>query len=110
MIQKGVISAVDGSTATVIPSFSDAPVSPPLTIPFFLLGALRAGVSVVYVQFDDNTGVILSRMDGGWNQAFPSNISVSGVITAADVSTSGVASLNNHKHMGSGEETSGPIG
>lgn len=67
MIEKGTISTVSGKKATVIPSFSNAPVSVELVVPFFLVGSLTVGMPVVYAQFEDNTGVILARMDGEWN-------------------------------------------
>lgn len=110
MIGKGVISSVNGSTATVVPSFSDAPVSAPLTIPFFLVGGLSAGVPVVYAQFEDNTGLILARMDGGWSKSIPTGVTVSGVVNATDVSTGSVASLNTHQHTADGHPTSIPNG
>lgn len=64
-LNKGKISTiVSQSQATVVPAFSPAPVTPPLVIPYFLRGGLSVGTDVVYVQFPDNTGLILGRMDG----------------------------------------------
>lgn len=66
MIGKGKISTIEngGATVTVVPSFSDALVTPRLTVPSALIGHLSVGLEVVYVQFPDNTGVVLCRMDG----------------------------------------------
>ncbi len=110
MIEKGVISTVsgDGKTATAIPSFSDAPVSAPLTIPFFLAGSLTPGMPVVYVQFEDNTGVVLVRMDGEWSHALAGNVEIKGSIIAGDMVTGSVPSYNGHTHTCPDGETSGP--
>lgn len=66
MIDKGVISALKdgGSKAEVIPSTSKASVTVPLVVPDLLRGNLAVNTEVVYVMFDDNTGVILERLDG----------------------------------------------
>lgn len=63
-IDKGKISAIKGNTAEVIPSQAGGTVTPPLTIPALLKGNLQVNTEVVYVVFDDNTGVILDRLDG----------------------------------------------
>lgn len=110
MIEKGVISTVsgDGKTVTAVPSFSDAPVSPTLTVPFFLAGSLTVGMPVVYAQFEDNTGVVLARMDGDWNHALAGDVEIKGNITAQDMITGAVSSYNGHTHTGPDGETSGP--
>ena len=68
MVQKGKISAVsaDGKTVFVTP-YVGSTVTAPLTVPFFLIGALPVGTPVAFVAFNDNTGLILSRMDGEGN-------------------------------------------
>lgn len=65
MIYKGMISAVlnDGTTVTATP-YTGGTVSVPLTVPFFLVGALPVNTPIVYAVFPDNTGVVLTRMDG----------------------------------------------
>ena len=70
MIQKGKISTIeeDGKKVTVTP-YEGGTVTPPLVVPYFLTGALPVNTPVVYVVFDDNTGVVLSRMDGDWNHS-----------------------------------------
>ena len=68
MIQKGKVSTIldGGKTITATP-YAGGTVTAPLTVPFFLIGALPIGTPVVYVVFEDNTGIVLSRMDGDWN-------------------------------------------
>ena len=71
MIGKGKISTIESSGAivTVAPSYSDVPVTPRLTVPDTLIGSLSVGLDVVYVQFRDNTGIVLCRMDGKTNDS-----------------------------------------
>ena len=68
MIQKGKVSTIldGGKTITATP-YAGGTVTAPLTVPFFLIGALPIGTPIVYVVFEDNTGIVLSRMDGDWN-------------------------------------------
>lgn len=69
MVQKGKITAVldGGKTVTVTP-YAGSTVTAPITVPFFLVGVLPVGTPVAYVVFEDNTGIVLSRMDGEWNE------------------------------------------
>ena len=69
-IQKGKVStvAVDTAHASVTP-YNGGIVTPPLVVPFYLIGAVPVGTEVAYTIFEDNTGVILCRMDGGWNHS-----------------------------------------
>lgn len=131
MVDKGTISTVSGKTATVIPAFSDAPVSIELVVPFYLVDSLSVGMPVVYAQFQDNTGVILARMDGEWNHNLEGNVTIqgnhtvegsqtvdgnqtiegaatiTGNVTAADLIT-GTARFNTHTHSCPDGGTSGP--
>lgn len=68
MVQKGKVSAVlnNGKMVTVTPYVGNT-VTTPITVPVFLVGVLPVGTPVAYVVFDDNTGIVLSRMDGEWN-------------------------------------------
>lgn len=65
-IDKGMISALkDGGTkAEVIPSNAKDSVTAPLTVPVLLRGNLSANTEVVYAMFEDNTGIIIDRLDG----------------------------------------------
>ena len=69
MVHKGKVSAIleDGKAVTVTP-YAGGTVTAAITVPFFLVGALPIGTPVAYVVFDDNTGIVLSRMDGSWNE------------------------------------------
>ena len=70
MIHKGKVSSVlDGGKVVTATPYSGGTVTAPLAVPFFLLNALPVGTPIVYVTFDDRTGVVLSRMDGEWNHA-----------------------------------------
>lgn len=63
-IDKGKISSIKGQMAEVIPYQASITVTPQLTIPALLIGNLEVNTEVVYVMFEDNTGIILDRMDG----------------------------------------------
>lgn len=108
-VNKGKISTIeDEHHATVIPSFSDSPVTAKLVIPFFLIRCLKVDMEVVYSMFPDNTGVILARMDGEWNHDLDDDLRVRGVTTVEDVKTDPVPSYNAHKHTCPDGTTSGP--
>ena len=68
MVQKGKISSVlnGGKMVTVTP-YIGSTVTAPITVPAFLVGVLPVGTPVAYVVFEDNTGIVLSRMDGEWS-------------------------------------------
>lgn len=70
MIHKGKVSTIlDGGKSITATSYAGGTVTAPLTVPFFLIGALPIGTPIVYTVFEDNTGVVLSRMDGDWNHS-----------------------------------------
>ena len=66
--QKGKVSSstADDMRVSVTP-YGGGIVTPPLVVPFYLIGAVPVGTEVAYTIFEDNTGVILCRTDGGWN-------------------------------------------
>lgn len=68
MVSKGKVSTVlnSGKTITATP-YAGGTVTAPLTVPYFLIGALPVGTPITYVEFNDNTGIVLARMDGDWN-------------------------------------------
>ena len=69
MVQKGKVSTVlDGGKAVTVTPYAGNTVTAPITVPVFLVGVLPVGTPVAYVVFDDNTGIVLSRMDGEWNK------------------------------------------
>lgn len=82
MIQKGVISSVlnRGEMVTVTP-YAGGTVTAPLAVQYFLVGALPINTPVVYALFDDNTGIVLARMDGDWNHVDPGSVSVMAMVS-----------------------------
>lgn len=70
MVLKGKVSDVlnGGASVTVTP-YGGGVVTIPLTVPFFLIGALEVNIPVVYSLFEDNTGIVLARLDGEWNHS-----------------------------------------
>ena len=94
-INKGTIASISGNTARVVPSDTGAKPTAKITIPWHLRGNsgnLKKGTAVVYVEFDDSTGLLLGRADGEWGAYLPS-------LSAGDVKAGGV-SLKSHKHGG----------
>ena len=94
-INKGKIASISGNTARVVPSDASAKPTAKITIPWHLrgdTGNLKKGTTVVYVEFDDATGLLLGRADGEWGAYLPS-------LSAGDVKA-GDVSLKNHKHSG----------
>lgn len=95
LINKGTIASIDGNVARVSPSDAGARTTAKIIIPWHLRGAtgnLQKGTAVVYVEFEDSTGLLLGRADGEWGAYIPS-------LSAESVTASGV-SLSAHKHGG----------
>ena len=69
-INKGKIASINGRMARVIPSDASAQATVLLVIPWHMRGVrgqLKKGTVVVYVEFEDATGLLLGRADGeGW--------------------------------------------
>ena len=105
-INKGKIAGIDGNTARVVPCDASAKPTAKITIPWHLrgdTGQLKKGTVVVYVEFDDSTGLLLGRADGEWGEYLP-------MLTAGEVKSGGV-SLKSHVHGGvesGGGVTAGP--
>lgn len=112
-INKGTISSIEGNTARVVPSDAGAKPTAKITIPWHLRGStgnLSKGTAVVYVEFDDATGLLLGRADGEWGAYLPSLTAGSVSTPKGDVTAKGV-SLSGHTHGGvesGGSRTSGP--
>lgn len=106
-INKGTIAGIDGNMARVVPSDAGAKPTAKITIPWHLrgdTGKLQKGTTVVYVEFDDSTGLLLGRADGEWGAYLPSLTAGSvsaGSVSApkGDVTASGI-SLTGHTHGG----------
>jgi hypothetical protein len=64
MVEKGKVSTVldGGKTVTATP-YSGATVTIPLAVPTELIGHLSVNTPIVYVTFEDGTGVVLCRVD-----------------------------------------------
>lgn len=89
-INKGTIASISGNTARVVPSDAGAKPTAKITIPWHLRGStgnLSKGTAVVYVEFDDSTGLLLGRADGNIN------------VPKGDVTARGI-SLSGHTHGG----------
>lgn len=110
-IQKGKISTIEGPTdsngnntrARVIPEQADGVITKPLVIASQLRGKagnLTKGTEVVFAMFPDQSGIIFSRADGEWYGMIYGDIKVAGKITADDVKTGTLTSVNNHVHGG----------
>ena len=65
MLSKGIVSAIldEGKKVTVKP-YGAGLVSAPLNVPTSLVGLLTINMPVIYISFEDNTGIVLSRVDG----------------------------------------------
>lgn len=101
-INKGKIASISGNTARVVPSDANAKPTAKITIPWHLrgnTGKLQKGTEVVYVEFDDSTGLLLGRSDGEWGAYLPSLTAGSVVTPEGDVTAGGI-SLKNHRHGG----------
>ena len=104
-VYKGTVSALHdgGKTAEVKPYIGEV-VTPRLVVPFFLFDCLAVGMPVVYASFEDNTGVVLARMDGEWNHKVWDGVN----IVTGDLQTHAVPSYHNHTHTCPDGPTSGP--
>lgn len=110
-INKGTISSIDGNTARVVPLGANTKPTAKITIPWHLRGEtgnLKKGTAVVYVEFEDSTGLLLGRADGEWGEYLPYLRSDLVEVPPGDVIASGI-SLIGHTHDGdSGGSTSKP--
>ena len=110
-IQKGRISTIEGpadkngnhTKARVIPAQADGVVTKPLVIASQLRGKagnLTKGTEVVFAVFPDQSGIILCRADGEWYGTIHGDVTVTGNLTADDIKTDSLASVNDHVHGG----------
>lgn len=86
MINKGFISTIveDGKKAIVIPQEANGTTTFALAIPYFLLECLETNMPVVYATFEDNTGIVLARLDGEWNHKIYETLTIEGVTRMTD--------------------------
>lgn len=113
LINKGKIGSIEGNTARVVPMEAGARPTAKITIPWHLrgrTGELKKGTPVVYVEFEDSTGLLLGRADGEWGEYLPylEVDKAESLDPAGDILSNGV-SLKDHTHAGdSGGSTSKP--
>ncbi|MBQ3405657.1 MAG: hypothetical protein IJH11_00225 [Lachnospiraceae bacterium] len=95
IVNKGKIAVIDGNMASVQPLGRDSRVTRKIVIPWHLRGdsgKLKKDTEVVYVEFDDGTGLLLGRADGDWGEYLPE-------LKSDKIIDSGVR-LAKHKHSG----------
>lgn len=139
IIEKGIILTIEGeqdrnenyTKATVQSVSAEGTSTLPLSIPWYLrgkMGNLEKGMEVSYAVFDDQTGIILSRMDGNWDGMIEEksliidtlgeiakvegNVDVSEELTGTKIISHGVV-LSTHQHkniVGGSEDTDIPNG
>lgn len=107
-VSKGTISALhDGGKMAEVKPYTGEVVTVRLVVPFFLFESLTVGMEVVYAAFDDNTGLVLARMDGEWNHDLKGMVKVEQQVEAQDFRSGGI-SFNSHKHNAPDGMTGGP--
>lgn len=107
-VSKGRISALhDGGKTVEVKPYTGEVVTARLVVPFFLFDSLEIGMEVVYSSFDDNTGLVLARMDGEWNHDLKGKVKVEQQVEAQDLRTD-VASFNTHTHTTADGESTTP--
>lgn len=66
-VNKGTVGSISGNTVRVVSSDASARPTAKITNPWHLRGnrgKLKKGTEVVFVEFDDSTGLLLDRADG----------------------------------------------
>ena len=118
MVDKGKVSSLrnNGKIAEVIPSTAEAAVTCQLVVSELIQKHIDVGDEVVYATFEDNTGIVLAKMDGTWSHKVDCKIEITDNVIAKDIQTSAVQSLNGHKHeythggtSSGSDKTSAPI-
>ena len=105
MINKGTVSAIlEGGKKVKVKPYTGEIVTVELVVPFFLFECLEIEMPVAYVTFEDNTGIVLTRMDGEWNHKIWDGLE----IVTGDLKTHIVPSYHNHTHACPDGSTSGP--
>ena len=122
---KGMILSLEGpldgngnkTRARCCPLNKEELVTRPLTLPFYLRGSfgqLQKGTVVVYEVFDDETGIVIERMDGEWiGQNVPGTVHVEkdvvvdGDVRVAGDITAGPNRISSSKHTHGGVEPGG---
>lgn len=131
-IDKGTVASVDGSTATVSSLEHPGIVTRPLVIPYYwreLMGFIKPGDTVYYIDDNGHNGMIIARADGNWDQTIrgtltveqavtmndtlsvQGNVTIGGNMTATGTVQGGAVILQTHTHTSTvvGTPTSQPI-
>lgn len=93
VVQKGIVLTLEGemdkngnpTKAKVQSASAEGTSTLPITIPWYLrgeMGKLQKGTEIAYVVFDDETGIIVSRMDGNWDGVIEDDIKARGKLDA----------------------------
>lgn len=108
----GTVSSIDSTdengnpaTARVLPRVAGGVVTMPFAIYWPMRageGAIKEGDEVICLQFEDGSGLVLSRPDGTFTQTIGGTTAAQGDFTAAG------ASLKGHTHQGVHGATSPP--
>ena len=94
-IDKGTIASLNTAKNTARVQTKAGIVTNDLVVPWHLRGGsgnLKKGMEVVFVEFDDQTGILIGRADGDWGYYF-----IAGITAAGDVKA-GKVSLQKHTH------------
>ena len=92
VVQKGIILTMEGETdkngnptkARVQAASAEGTSTLPITIPWYLrgkMGNLEKGSEIAFIVFDDQTGIVVSRMDGNWEGTIEEDVTVRGTLT-----------------------------
>lgn len=109
-IEKGVILTLEGeldrngnfTRAKVQAASAGGTSTLPITIPWYLrgsMGMLEKDTKVVYVLFEDETGIVLSRLDGEWEGKMEENNLLLDML-GATLQIEGDVDINGQLHGG----------
>lgn len=111
-IYLATVSSIDSldengnpATARVLPHTAGGVVTMPFAVYWpmrAVAGAIAEGDEVICLQFDDSSGLILSRPDGTFTQTIGGTTAAQGDFTAAGIS------LKDHTHAGAHGEIAPP--
>ena len=88
VVQKGIILTMEGETDKngnpTKARVQEGTSTLPITIPWYLrgkMGNLEKGSEIAFIVFDDQTGIVVSRMDGNWEGTIEEDVTVRGTLT-----------------------------
>ena len=98
-INKGTVASISGNTARVVPYDASTGPTIMITIPWHLRGEagnLEKGTEVVYVEFDDFTGVLMGRLDGEGGNGLSSGEGGGADVPIMTTDVAGIAKLGDN--------------